>query len=116
MKELKRKVKKTNQETVSRKQAGKEKASSPVHQFAEMQLSSDENSSDADDTIQFSSDDNSSEAEDTVCPKCGLVFADSGGLWVCCDGCNQWFDIKCTNIKRRRVPEFYYCEDCSLIL
>ncbi len=91
-------VKKTNQETVSKKKAGKEKPSSPVHQLlAEMQLSSD---------------DSSSESQDTICPKCGLVYADSGGLWVCCDGCNQWFDVKCTNIKRRNVPEFYYCEDC----
>lgn len=55
----------------------------------------------------------SSEAEsDTVCPKCGLVYSDSGGLWVCCDRCNRWFDVKCSGIKRRNVPEFYYCEDC----
>ena len=69
---------------------------SPVHQlFSEMHLSGDDDSS-----------------EDAVCPKCGLVYADSGGLWVCCDGCSEWYDIKCTNIKKRKVPEFYYCENC----
>jgi len=25
---------------------------------------------------------------------------------------NQWFNIKCTNIKRRKAPEYYYCEGC----
>jgi len=25
---------------------------------------------------------------------------------------NQWFDIKCTNIQRRKAPEYYYCEGC----
>ena len=92
-----RAVKKTNQETVSEKKAVKENTLSLVHQFSEMQLSSD---------------DDSSEAENTICPKCGLVYADSQGLWICCDGCNQWFDIECTNIKKRKVPELYYCEDC----
>ena len=76
---------KNTDETVSRKKAGNVK---PVDQlFAEMQLSDDNDN------------ESSSEAEsDTVCPKCGLVYSDSGGLWVCCDRCNQWFDVKCTNI------------------
>jgi len=64
-------VKKANPERVSKKKAGKEKASGPLYQlFAEMELSS--------------SDDNS-EAEDTIYPK-GLHYGDSGGLWVFCDG------------------------------
>ena len=54
--------------------------------------------------LQLTSDGSSSEAEDTVCLKCGLVYADSDGLWVCCDGCNQWFDLNCTNITGRKVP------------
>ena len=63
--------------------------------------------------IQLSDNDDSSESEeDTVCPKCGRMYSDSGGLWVCCDGCNQWFHLKCTNIKKRNIPDFYYCENC----
>ena len=91
---------KATQERETRKQGtfsqgGKD--DSPICQaFAEMQLSSVE----------------SSEEDDTVCPKCGLVYADIGGLWVCCDGCDRWFDLKCTNIKKKKVPEFYYCDDC----
>lgn len=55
-------------------------------------------------------DSSSSEAEsDAVCPKCGQVYSESGGVWVNCDKCNQWFDLKCTNLKN---PEFFYCEDC----
>ena len=51
-----------------------------MHQFAELQLSTD---------------DNSSETEGTIWPKGGLVvYAESRRLWVCCDGCNYWFDVK----------------------
>ena len=63
---------------------GKKKADNeePVDQlFAELKLS-------VDNVIS------SSEESDAVCPKCGLVYSDSGGLWVCCDLCNEWFDIK----------------------
>lgn len=69
-----------------------------VHKFTEIQLSDN--------------DDSSESEEDTVCPKCGRMYSDSGGLWVCCDGCNQWFHLRCTNIKKRNIPDFYYCENC----
>ena len=31
-----------------------------------------------------------------LCPLCGLLYPDAGGLWIGCDGCDAWFDIKCT--------------------
>ena len=32
-----------------------------------------------------------------VCPKCGVVCNDDAdGFWICCDGCGNWFDLKCT--------------------
>ena len=62
-------------------------------------------------TLHLSSD--SAESDDAVCPKCGASYADIGGLWVCCDGCNQWFNVECTNIRRKRIPDIFYCEDCG---
>ena len=62
--------------------------------------------------LQASSD--SSDSEDAVCPKCGITYSNAGGLWVQCDGCGRWFDLKCTNIKKRKVPEVYLCENCLL--
>jgi len=58
----------------------------------------------------------SDEDEDrAVCPKCGLIYPDDSGFWICCDGCNDWFDIKRTNIKSKKyVPEEYYCEKCQV--
>ena len=50
-----------------------------------------------------------SESYDAICPKCGLVYSDSKGIWVHCD---CWFDLKCTNIKKKAIPNFYYCENC----
>ena len=61
-------------------------------------------------TLHLSSD--SAESDDAVCPKCGASYADIGGLWVCCDGCNQWFNVECTNIRGKRIPDTFYCEDC----
>ncbi len=56
-------------------------------------------------------------SDDAVCPKCGMTYVDDdteNGLWICCDGCNRWFDLQCTNIRnKRRVPNTYFCEDCK---
>lgn len=38
-----------------------------------------------------------------VCP----MWAGSGEVWVNCNRCNQWFDLKCTNVKKRSKN---YCE------
>lgn len=55
--------------------------------------------------------------DSAVCPKCGLAYMDDdneNGLWVCCDICNQWFDLPCTNIRNKgRVPNTYICEECK---
>ena len=58
---------------------------------------------------EIESDNNSS--DEAVCPKCGLIYPDDGG----CDGCNQWFNMKCTTIKsKKHVPDVYYCEKCDM--
>ena len=36
------------------------------------------------------------EDEITIFPICSLVYSDDGGFWIACDGCNDWFDLKCT--------------------
>lgn len=55
----------------------------------------------------------SEEDDNAVCPKCGKVYPDDGGLWVCCDKCDNWFDFECTNIpSRRRIPEIFICDSC----
>ena len=56
------------------------------------------------------------EDEDAVCPICGKRYSSDdtvNGLWVCCDSCEQWYDLPCTNIRnKRRLPKSYICEDC----
>lgn len=52
--------------------------------------------------------DSDGSSDEAVCPMCGLTYS---VFWICCDGCNQWFDIKCTTIKsKKHVPDVYYCE------
>ena len=46
-----------------------------------------------------------------ICPICSLVSLDDGGFWIACDGCNDWFDLKCTctDIEdKKHVPDTYY--------
>ena len=40
--------------------------------------------------------------------KCGMLYSTDSGLWVFCDSCDEWYNLKCTNIKsKKRVPEVY---------
>ena len=50
-----------------------------------------------------------------ICPTCSLVYPDDGGFWIGCDGCNNWFDLKCTDVKdEEHVPDTYYCLNCCV--
>ena len=54
-----------------------------------------------------------SRKEDTCCPKCGLIYADSDGvLWACCDSFELWYDLKCTAIRKKTIPDLVYCNKC----
>ena len=56
----------------------------------------------------------SSSKSDAICPTCGLSYSETGGLWVCCDSCNQWYNIECTNIYiKKKIPISYYCQECT---
>ena len=52
-----------------------------------------------------------------LCPKCGLSYLadkDENNVWVECEGCEKWFDFKCTNIRsKRHLPGTFICEDCK---
>ena len=51
-----------------------------------------------------------SEAE---CPKCGLVYGEDDSLWIRCDECSAWFDLKCSGISAHSIPEHFVCDDCG---
>ena len=42
---------------------------------------------------------------------------DDGGFWVGCDGCDEWFDLPCTDIETEELPEadMYYCQKCRVL-
>ena len=68
-----------------------------IGEFAELQLSTSEG-----------------ESDNAICPKCGVAYTDSEGLWVCCDGCDRWFNLECTTIKKKKLPDVYVCEECII--
>ena len=56
----------------------------------------------------------SEDDNDAICPICGASFAETGGLWICCETCLQWYDFKCTKLKNpRRLPKSYFCALCK---
>ena len=58
--------------------------------------------------------DSSSDEDTAVCPLCGLVYPDTSGLWIGCDACDAWFDIKCTDVDENCIPDVYYCQKCRV--
>ena len=41
-----------------------------------------------------------------------IAYTDSEGLCVCWDGCDRWFNVECTTIKKKYLPDVYFCEEC----
>ena len=64
-------------------------------------------------------EENSTKVEDdedsAICPMCGFVYPDEGDVWVCCDSCEVWYDLKCTGYTREeQIPDLYYCFKCQV--
>ena len=49
---------------------------------------------------------------DGECPNCGKLFSEES-LWVCCDECQQWYDIDCQKLSRENIPEQFVCNQCK---
>ena len=66
--------------------------------------------------LTIHSDSFEDEDEDrAICPICSLVYPDDGGFWFACDGCNDQFDLKCTNVEdEEHVPDTHYCLNCHV--
>ena len=44
-----------------------------------------------------------------ICPICSIVYPGDGVFWIACDGCNDCFDLKCTDVEdEEHVPDTYY--------
>ena len=41
----------------------------------------------------------------------GLEYVEDDSVWICCDGCDNCFDLKCTDVCKN-IPEEYFCEEC----
>ena len=35
----------------------------------------------------------SSDESDATCSKCGLLYSADNGMWIACDGCQNWFNL-----------------------
>ena len=41
-----------------------------------------------------------------------IAYTDIEGLCICCDGCDRWFNVECTTIKKKKLVDVYFCEEC----
>ena len=42
-----------------------------------------------------------------------LLYSADDGMWIACAGCQNWFNLSCTNIRNsRKLPDVFYCENC----
>ena len=60
-------------------------------------------------TDETESGDESSEAE---CPNCGLAYGEDDSVWIQCDSCGLWWDLKCTEIDDKNIPDIFICKKC----
>ena len=59
--------------------------------------------------LNICSESSESEAE---CPKCALIYGETQDIWICCNLCETWFDLRCANVSKNNIPEEFYCSDC----
>lgn len=50
--------------------------------------------------------------EETHCPIFNALYDDSCSIWICCDKCNVWYNLECTNMPEDSVPDSFYCGRC----
>ena len=51
-----------------------------------------------------------SEEDDGDCPVCHVQRLSC--RWICCDNCDMWYHMHCTDVNPNRVPDIFYCSRC----
>ena len=53
---------------------------------------------------------------DAECPNCGLTYKNidcDGSVWICCDYCNSWYHLSCTDVYGAKIPAKFICTNCK---
>ena len=56
---------------------------------------------------------NESNESYATCPKCGLQYSEDSGMWIACDGCQNWFNLSCTNISNSK--KYWICFTVKIV-
>ena len=76
------------------------------------QMTRNQKKSQLEECLQGLAVDDESEESEAECPKCGLVYGEDNSVWIQCDSCGLWYDLKCTNVNHDNIPEAFSCEIC----
>ena len=76
------------------------------------QMTRSQKKSQLEECLQGLTVDDEGEESEAECPKCGLVYGEDNSVWIQCDSCGLWYDLKCTNVNHDNIPEAFSCEIC----
>lgn len=66
------------------------------------------------DSASETSQNESNTESEAECPKCGLVYGEDDSVWIQCDNCGLWWDMKCSGVSDvENIPDIFFCETCS---
>ena len=50
----------------------------------------------------------SNQDEETHCPLCDALYDNSSSVWICCDICDLWYNVECTEVLEDSIPDTFF--------
>lgn len=98
----------SSQESLSENQAPEGQNSSSIENST---FNSDSDGANGEISKNYTNDNEDGDSFNSVTCFCGKPFA--GRPMIECSACLTWLHMSCVKVKRKNIPEFYYCDNCK---
>ncbi|XP_070494286.1 rhoGEF domain-containing protein gxcJ-like isoform X2 [Chironomus tepperi] len=98
----------SSQESLSENQAPEGQNSSSIENST---FNSDSDGANGEISKNYTNDGGGGDSFNSVTCFCGKPFA--GRPMIECSACLTWLHMSCVKVKRKNIPEFYYCDNCK---